>query len=141
MSASVSKKKLVQLEEPYVGALGDKGFPHIKSLERISTAASSFPVGKSIQPVYQHVINHFRPDSHLPPKVQVIDITKPRPDTVVPNSIKTNKDIHASFPVPKPKTAKEKKALEEKKKAEEEARLAAGEEHKVITTEQALQST
>ena len=83
---------------------GDKGLPHIHSMDRLSSA-TNFQFGRSIQSGY-HLSRAARPGSEMVAKDQNY-------------SIKDCETVFGTFP-PKKLTAKEKKELEAKKKAEEE---------------------
>lgn len=63
-----------------------------------------------------------------------------RAETANENAIKTVGDVFNGFPVPKPKTAKDKKELEAKKKAEAEQKLEDDKIQKTETVEKALEN-
>lgn len=93
--------------------IGDKGLPHIHSMDRLSSA-SNFKFGQSIQSAYHK---------------NRAEGTFTRPDSEMVNTnnytIRSVERVFSAFPQKKPK--KDKKALEEEKakQAEEEALLKA----------------
>jgi len=99
----------------------DNGFPHIQSMDRLDSAAN-LQFGRSIQSGYQHAM------------------TKERPESQANYSIKSVETVFNNFPVPKPKTAKERKALVEKEKLEAEERERQNLIPKTVTNEKALEA-
>lgn len=106
--------------------LGDRGLPHARSMDRLSSAASGFQFGRSIQSGYHKGRmdgTHIRPDS------QVVNADN--------YTIRSVERVFSAFPQKKP-TGKDKKKMEEEKKRQEEEDALKALIPKTETNEQAL---